>query len=90
MPTTGAISPDQGAVSAYECYFDENGNIDCAFDETLYGTGGGDGDAIGTSVDATNGEIALGAPEAGAADEGAVFVAEDLFPIDGLFRNGFE
>lgn len=90
VPTDSGTSTDQGAVSSYDCYYNAFGLIECGYTETLYGNGAGAAEGIGSSVDANGGEIILGAPRAGSQDEGAVYVTEDLFPIDGLFRNGFE
>ena len=90
VPTDGADSVDQGAVSTYECYFNDLGEIVCEIDETLFGKNATADEAIGTSIDGFDGELVLGAPDAGAADEGAVYTTEDLFLIDGIFRDGFE
>ncbi len=90
VPTDTGTSTDQGAVSTYECYVNELGLVICEHDETLYGKNATSDEAIGSSIDMEDGEIVLGAPDAGATDEGAVYVSEDLFPFDGLFRDGYE
>ena len=83
------MSLDQGAVSTYDCYFNELGELVCEIGETLYGKNAGPDESIGASIDMFEGELVLGAPEAG-IDEGAVYTTEDLYLLDPLFRDGFE
>ena len=90
VPTDGGISVDQGAVSTFDCYIAPSGLVVCPHDETLFGKNASNDEGIGSALDIENGELAIGAPDAGPADEGAIYVTEDLFAVDGLFRDGFE
>ncbi|HVF34916.1 MAG TPA: hypothetical protein VND91_06300 [Candidatus Saccharimonadia bacterium] len=90
VPTDSGVSTDQGAVSTFDCYVAPSGLVVCPHDETLFGKNASHDEGIGSALDIENGELAIGAPDAGPADEGAIYVTEDLFAVDGLFRDGFE